>query len=139
MLRPNCVQQSFLCDIFYIVSLLLSYIRTLVCYVSLSISLSLSLSVYRTDDVSDQPHKSMEEVSVNLKAGDILLSAGIGVGGAIIRVADGSPFSHVSVVVNDPYIDEPCIWESFGNSAGLCLVYIYAFAVHLIRLYSQPV
>ena len=54
----------------------------------------------------------------NLKAGDILLSCGIGVGGAIIRVADGSPFSHVSVVVTDPYIDEPCIWESIGNSGG---------------------
>ena len=68
--------------------------------------------------MSDKPHKSMEEVMSNLKAGDILMSSGIGVGGAIIRVADDSPFSHVSVIITDPYIDEPCIWESFGNSAG---------------------
>ena len=69
-------------------------------------------------DVSDQPHKSMEEVMRNLKAGDVVLSAGLGLGGAIIRVADGSVFSHVSIIVDDPYIDEPCIWESTPNSTG---------------------
>ncbi len=78
--------------------------------------LSIVCIQYRVSDVSDQPHKSMEEVSVNLKAGDILLSAGIGVGGAIIRVADGSDFSHAAIIVDDPYIDEPCIWESNTNT-----------------------
>ena len=66
--------------------------------------------------MSDQPQKSMEEVMRNLKAGDILLSAGIGVGGVIIRVADGTNFSHAAIIVDDPYIDEPCIWESNTNT-----------------------
>ena len=66
--------------------------------------------------MSDQPQKSMEEVMHNLKAGDILLSAGIGVGGVIIRVADGTNFSHAAIIVDDPYIDEPCIWESNTNT-----------------------
>ena len=74
--------------------------------------------VYRTDDVSDKPHKSMEEVMSNLKAGDVVLSAGIGVGGAVIRLADDCIFSHAAIIIKDPYIDEPCIWEAIGNSGG---------------------
>ena len=73
----------------------------------------------------------------NLKAGDILLSSGIGVGGAIIRVFDDSPFSHASVVVTDPYIDEPCIWQSIGNSGGWCVMCIHYSAPHLVYVVSQ--
>ena len=76
------------------------------------------MHLYRTGDVSDQPHKSMEEVLSNLKAGDIVLTAGIGAGGAVIRVADDSIFSHAAIIVDDPYIDELCIWESTSNSIG---------------------
>ena len=54
----------------------------------------------------------------NLKAGDIVLSAGLGVTGALIRVVDGSPFSHSAIIVEDPYIDEPCIWECTVNTTG---------------------
>ena len=68
--------------------------------------------------MSDQPHESMEEVMRNLKAGDVVLSAGIGAGGALIRVADDCDFSHAAIIVHDPYIDEPCIWEAIGNSGG---------------------
>ena len=76
------------------------------------------LCPHRTADVSDQPHEDMEEVVKNLKAGDVVLSAGLGIGGAFIRVADGSLFSHAAIIVEDPYIDEPCIWEAIGNSGG---------------------
>lgn len=68
--------------------------------------------------MSSQPHKSLEEILKDLKTGDIVVSAGVGVGGAFMRVTDVSIFSHASIVVKDPYIDQPCLWESIRNDEG---------------------
>ena len=50
-----------------------------------------------------------------LKTGDIVVSSGVGVGGAFMRITDQSIFSHASIIIKDPYIDQPCLWESIGN------------------------
>ena len=54
-----------------------------------------------------------------LQTGDVVVSAGVGVGGAFMRITDVSIFSHSSIVVRDPYVDQPCLWESIGNDEGL--------------------
>lgn len=71
-----------------------------------------------SSDVSEQPHKSMDEVMAELKTGDVVVSAGVGVGGAFMRITDRSIFSHASIIIRDPYIDQPCLWESIGNDEG---------------------
>lgn len=77
------------------------------------------VSLLRTRGVDDKPHKSLEEMLPLLKTGDIVLMCGVGMGGAVIRVMDRAKYSHVGIIVRDPWIDCPCVWESTGNSAGV--------------------
>ena len=73
----------------------------------------------RTKDVDDKPHKTLEEMLPLLKTGDIVLMCGVGVAGAVIRVMDRAKYSHVGVIIRDPWIDYPCVWESTNNSASM--------------------
>ena len=53
-----------------------------------------------------------------LDSGDVVLMSGITTGGAIIRIFDKADFSHVAMVIKDPKISKPCIWEAAGNSGS---------------------
>ena len=89
------------------------------CYGPFNVNISLLFCTCSSTDVSSKPHRSLEETMKDLKTGDIVVSAGVGVGGAFMRITDVSIFSHASIVVRDPYIDQPCLWESIGNDEGL--------------------
>lgn len=78
----------------------------------------------RTRSVNDKPHKTLEEMLPLLQTGDLVLMCGVGIGGAVIRVLDRAKYSHVGVVVRDPWIDRPCVWESTGNSASMSMYQI---------------
>ena len=51
--------------------------------------------------------------------GDLVLMSGVTSGGAIIKLFENEPFSHVAVVVRSSYTPEIFIWESSTNRANL--------------------
>ena len=69
-------------------------------------------------DNSKKKHVLLDDIIPELGTGDIVLMSGVTQGGAIIRLFDHAEFSHVAMIVKDPYMDRACLWEAAGNSGS---------------------
>ncbi|KAI6651754.1 hypothetical protein LOD99_5002 [Oopsacas minuta] len=72
-----------------------------------------------SDHVPKDKHVPLESIANDLQTGDLVLMSGMTSGGAIIKLFENEPFSHVGVVVRSSYTPEIFIWESSTNRANL--------------------
>ena len=50
-----------------------------------------------------------------MNTGDIVLTCGVSIMRASVRIGEGGKFNHVAIVIKDPLVGAPCLWESFDN------------------------
>lgn len=69
----------------------------------------------RTTIAKDRPHQLLDDMLPTMNTGDIVLMCGVSVMRGSVRVGEGGNFNHVAIVIKDPLVGAPCLWESFDN------------------------
>ena len=69
----------------------------------------------RTTITKDRPHQLLDDMLPTMNTGDIVLMCCVSVMRGSVRVGEGGNFNHVAIVIKDPLVGAPCLWETFDN------------------------